>query len=1135
MYKSSLRNSLLLLCLLAVSFSAHASMQRDIVGPPDSQSFGNTAVVLPNGNVAILDREYDLGSVQNVGAVHLYTPNGTMISKVTGSTANDRIGGGGLSVHGQNVYFRSPTWDNGSAADAGAITWINGATGLNGVVDATNSLVGTNANDQIGTFNRTFLSSFDHFVMIHPNWNGGRGAVTLINLNSTPTGPVSASNSLVGANAGDRAGMSGVSVSTYQLGTDHYSVHTVAWNGQRGAFTPCSVTTGCVGEISASNSIVGGNAGDQIGQAGSRLSSGKFVLQSMNWNGNRGAVTLVDPYSFTPGVVSESNSLVGANPGDRVIIVTPLSNGNYVVSSSNYNGNRGIWLLGNGTTGLTGTVTPANGLVGVSANDATDSKVVALTNGNYVIAAPMWDMGSTLNVGAVVFGNGTTGITGNISTANSFTGPNVADQYIGAGGVHPLTNGNYVILSPRWNEERGAATFVNGTTGLVATPSSSNSLVGSAPNDHVGGFFGLIPMARLSNGDYLLQSPDWDNGGIENAGAVTRCSGSTGCSGVLSASNSFAGAATGDQTGSGSIQILPNGNYVILSQAAGRGASTWWNASNPLVGTLSSSNSFMGVTSTDQVGAGVTMLPNGNYLLRSPLCANGAITNAGAVTFVNGNTGITGTISDSNSLMGSSASQRLGEITPLILTNGNYVVHNVAWNSGRGSVTWGSGTTGVVGSVSASNSLVGASPNDRIGYANFTSRIMRLENGDYVVPSLNFDNGVIVDAGAVTQINGETGLTGVVTEQNSLVGSQANETLGGNLLSSNPDGSFTFPTGGPNNLGAAVLGRPRAPLVGKVTRNIATLGRVGDQFFSGNYSVAANRLVSGRPAHNRVTIFKRDTPFDFDGDDRADLAVFRPGAAQWFYQRSSNGTSGGASFGAAGDKMVPADFTGDSKTDISVYRPATGEWFILRSDTGTINSNTFGNATDIPVPADFEGDGKADIAVFRPSTGTWFIAHSSGGFTFTPFGTTGDIPLPNDYDADGLVDLAIFRPNASTGSGEWWMMRSTAGIFVTVFGTNVDKPVPADYTGDGTTDVAFRRADGIWYVLQMDDFNFFAGPFGGGTDRAAPADYDGDGKADLGVVRPSDSAWFVQRSTGGFLIQQFGSPGDEPVPSAYLQ
>ena len=46
---------------------------------------------------------------------------------------------------------------------------------------------------------------------------------------------------------------------------------------------------------------------------------------------------------------------------------------------------------------------------------------------------------------------------------------------------------------------------------------------------------------------------------------------------------------------------------------------------------------------------------------------------------------------------------------------------------------------------------------------------------------------------------------------------------------------------------------------------------------------------------------------DYDGDGRADAAVFRPAGAVWYLNRS---TAGGfiAPFGASGDLAVPAAF-----------------------------------------------------------------------------------------------------------------------------------------------------------------------------------------------------------------------------------
>ena len=274
-----------------------------------------------------------------------------------------------------------------------------------------------------------------------------------------------------------------------------------------------------------------------------------------------------------------------------------------------------------------------------------------------------------------------------------------------------------------------------------------------------------------------------------------------------------------------------------------------------------------------------------------------------------------------------------------------------------------------------------------------------------------------------------------------------------------------------------------------------------------------------------------NTFFDFDGDDKTDIAIFRPSNGQWWIQRSGGGGTFVSQFGASTDKIVPADFTGDGKADIAFWRPSTGNWFVLRSENFSFFAFPFGTNGDIPVPADFDNDGKADPAVFRPSNGTWYLQRSTAGIHIEQFGAPGDIPLPNDYDGDARADLAIFRPS----NGQWWLNRSTAGVLAVTFGSSTDKPTPGDFTGDGKTDVAiWRPSDGFWFVLRSDDFSFFAFPFGAVNDIPAAGDYDNDGKVDAAVFRPSSATWYVQRSTAGTFIQQFGASTDKPVPNAYV-
>ena len=268
------------------------------------------------------------------------------------------------------------------------------------------------------------------------------------------------------------------------------------------------------------------------------------------------------------------------------------------------------------------------------------------------------------------------------------------------------------------------------------------------------------------------------------------------------------------------------------------------------------------------------------------------------------------------------------------------------------------------------------------------------------------------------------------------------------------------------------------------------------------------------------------TLFDFDGDGRTDVSIFRPSSGVWYIQQSSAGFAGLA-FGQTGDKLVPADYDGDGKTDVAVFR--NGTWYLQRSQLG-FNGISFGDANDIPVPADYDGDGKTDVAVFRPSNGVWYLLQSRDGFAATVFGLGTDKPVSGDYNGDGKADIAVFRPS----TGIWYTSTNPAiGYGAVEFGTAEDKLVPADYDGDGKTDVAvFRPSNGTWYLNRSRDG--FAGiAFGLGTDLPVAADYDGDGKADVAVFR--NGTWYLNRTTQGFSAVAFGVSDDKPVPNAFVR
>lgn len=293
-------------------------------------------------------------------------------------------------------------------------------------------------------------------------------------------------------------------------------------------------------------------------------------------------------------------------------------------------------------------------------------------------------------------------------------------------------------------------------------------------------------------------------------------------------------------------------------------------------------------------------------------------------------------------------------------------------------------------------------------------------------------------------------------------------------------------------------------------------------------------VVGGSDGQFAIARFLMASPhasYDFDGDGRSDISVFRPSDAVWYLDQSTQGFSA-TQFGVSTDKIVPADYDGDGRTDIGVYRPSTGTWYCLNSSTGTMSAVQFGASEDLLTPADYDGDGRADTSVFRPSDGVWYRLNSStGSFAAVQFGLSGDKPTLGDFEGDGRADIAVFRPSNSV----WYRLDSSNGSFsATQFGVSTDLITPADFDGDGRTDIAvFSPSEGNWYVNESTG-GFMALRFGISTDIPAAADFDGDGHADFAVFRPSDGNWYqLNSSNGNFMAQHFGLAGDRPLPSAF--
>jgi hypothetical protein len=492
--------------------------------------------------------------------------------------------------------------------------------------------------------------------------------------------------------------------------------------------------------------------------------------------------------------------------------------------------------------------------------------ITALSNGNYVVSSPNWDNGTTAaNVGAVTWGSGTTGVSGEVSSSNSLVGSTPNDN-VGGYGITALSNDNYVVSSPNWDNGAtaanvGAATWGNGTTGVSGEVSSSNSLVGSTPNDQVGNY----GITALSNDNYVVSSSFWDNGAATDAGAATWGSGTTGVSGTVSSSNSLVGSTADDLVGGYGITALSNGNYVVSSPywdngaATDAGAVTWVSGTTGIIGTISSSNSLVGSTTNDYVGS-ITALSNGNYVVSSPYWDNGAATDAGAATWGSGTTGIAGVVSSSNSLVGSTADDNVGGYGVTALSNGNYVVISYSWDNGAatdaGAVTWCSGTMGVSDAVSSSNSLVGSTAGDYVGSYGITT----LSNGNYVVSIPTWDNGAVTDAGAVTWGSGTTGVSGTVSSTNSLVGSTADDQVGYSDVTALPNGNYVvnspyWDNGTDTDAGAITWGNGATDVSGTINTCNSVVGNVASSALYPTYNPVFDYEIVGKSIENIISIF----------------------------------------------------------------------------------------------------------------------------------------------------------------------------------------------------------------------------------------------------------------------------------------
>jgi len=345
----------------------------------------------------------------------------------------------------------------------------------------------------------------------------------------------------------------------------------------------------------------------------------------------------------------------------------------------------------------------------------------------------------------------------------------------------------------------------------------------------------------------------------------------------------------------------------------------------------------------------------------------------------------------------------------------------------------------VSGLVSQGMQSVSFSPDGRRGYI--------LQNGSMGTNAPNYLSWVnIVGPGRVT-----LGGTAVVA----LAAEGSSQLFGVDTLAVSPDGDWALAANPTMSGGTSVVS-----LVNLNTFTMMPIAGFADEIPTG---------VAFQPVH--VSGMGRD----FDGDGRADPAIYDARSGTWAARLSGSGgalTTVPNLLGGLGRQAAPADYDGDGLADPAVYLPRSGTWTAKLSASGyasTTVNNFLGNIGFAPAPADYDGDGLGDPAVYQEATGTWRVKLSGSGYAdlemMNFLGRRGYSLASADYDGDGLADPAVYNRI----NGGWKILASGSGYapveLAGLVGGTGFAPVPADYDGDGLADPAVRSNDGAQWTF----------------------------------------------------------------------
>ena len=1031
--------------------------QLDLAPPPGSVAFGYFVTNFPNGNFMVTDPLRTVNGNTNCGAVYLYHgATLTNICVLTGSQNNDRVGYGGVQMLTNNCFLVfSPYWANGSATNAGAVTWFNSTNGPAGMTGVSNA--------------------------------------------------VSAANSLVGGYAGDGIRDGYYATSCTVLSNGNYVILTPGWNGNRGAATWGSKSAGVVGTISSTISLVGNSVNDLSSPSVVQLNNGNYVVAcySYSYSLGNGAVSWCSGTASTPGVVGSGRSFIGGAS------VTLLANGNYVVGNSSYDfggatdSGFAAWCSGTSASPV-GYPGYYNCLYGSSQYQQVGSDVTALANGNFVVrsARPAsWD--NQYYYGAVTWASGTGNTYGQVHTGNSLYG-NYRYDNVGGGGIYALPNGNYVVCSPdcdwagyqypdNYYSRGGVVNCLSGTQSSAGTPTGYNHIRGSynylyagqQGYRYIGEAAGSGGITVMPDSSFIILSPQVYNSSYGSVGAITWANGNMSLpNNTINSGNSLVGGSF-VALWSVSVRPLPSG-YVAFGtyQLNNYTGAQWMYCCAGMSGTFTigtgASWGIAGNNQNDYVGNGaMTILPNGNFVFQSPYASS----SAGAITWHHGSSYSTpnGYLSTGNSLMGYSSGD-LNNASVGVLSNGNYTVQNTGWNAGRGFVLLGVSNAPITGYFSSSVALVGSSTND------YLRVIATLSNGDYIVGSPNWDNGASADVGSLTYCSGSAVRSGTLSSVNALVGASAGDQIGNGGVLPMPGGGFVLGStlakvAGVTNAGSVIWVANSGAFTGTLAAtNGLTGSSTGDQVGSGGLLPLTNGLCVVRSPYWNNGILKQ----------AGAISLIKPNAGNPGPVSVTNSVLG----------LVRGDANGAGSAMVAAYDYANSQLIVAHGRGNRVTllgrTNLDITFTQQPVAQSIFAGSNATFTVAVTGTGPFTYQWRKGtneiaGATGTSYTLTNAMPTDSDYYycvvsvgvgsmSSQPAQLNVMSP-VSLGTGLTGFWPCNDGSDVSGFNHPL---VPYSYTYPGTggdyyrnwtfVDYAYYNKVGKW--LSRDSYYSYSESYG---------------------------------------------------------